>query len=62
MIQNRGYFGYLRWKGGVSNNTIVAIFALAFDSVDIDSDDFLVAIKQCRDSFIVIDNADCYIY
>ena len=25
------------------------------------SDDFLVAIKQCRDSFIVIDNADCLI-
>ena len=22
------------------------------------SDDFLVAIKQCRDSFIVVDNAD----
>ena len=25
------------------------------------SDDFLEAIKQCRDSFIVIDNADCMI-
>ena len=25
------------------------------------SDDFLVAIKQCRDSFIAIDNADCLI-
>ena len=25
------------------------------------SDDFLEAIKQCRDSFIVIDNADCLI-
>ena len=25
------------------------------------SDNFLVAIKQCRDSFIVIDNADCLI-
>lgn len=26
------------------------------------SDDFLEAIKQCRDSFIVVDNADCIIY
>ena len=25
------------------------------------SDDFLEAIKQCRDSFIVVDNADCMI-
>ena len=25
------------------------------------SDNFLEAIKQCRDSFIVIDNADCLI-
>ncbi len=25
------------------------------------SDDFLEAIKQCRNSFIVIDNADCLI-
>ena len=41
------------------NSLEVAI--LFYSYLNDKTDDFLEAIKQCRDSFIVIDNADCLI-
>ena len=46
--------------GGDSGTGKTVLYEMLED-INYKSDDFLEAIKQCRDSFIVVDNADCMI-